>query len=446
MFNLSTINQPVSNNVADLFDHELLVRLTGWTQARWLTAALLFLVTIYYRPTLGLPYPIIPILVLVMLSLSFNSLMYFLLQREEWLPRLMHAQVAMDLFVITAFIQSTGGVDSPFQWFYLFVIIATGLVAGLKYSMAVAFASILLYGLVLWGQYYFIIPHIPVGNVATYSMAGFHDSSHLLTSVVLHGFMFLGIGGLGGYVAEIAETRKKQLVEADRFYHWTLFRSVNLAGEKERKRISRELHDEIGQFLTALLFNLEKLEDDYFTQPLLVRTRIQGLRQLAKDLLDALHRSIADLRPPMLDDLGLVSSIRWYTDKYIQPLGIEVSLQTHGQLVRLEEAVEVTLYRVFQETLSNVVKHAQARQVQISMQFGANEVTVVIQDDGIGFTTQGSFPGRNGGWGITRHERTRRHDQGQTEDHFPARQRYCRNDHCTVHAFVIVKIRLVGGR
>lgn len=175
------------------------------------------------------------------------------------------------------------------------------------------------------------------------------------------------------------------------------------AQEDERKRIARELHDETSQVLTSLLISLAVLEESITTEE--ARNRISETRRLAHQTLRAIRSLSIDLRPSALDDLGLVPALRWYIKEYQQKFAIEVNFQATGFKERLPAAMETALYRIVQEALTNIAKHAHAHRVIVTLNEGADAVDATIIDDGIGFDAeqlQKEAPGsgQERGWGL----------------------------------------------
>ncbi|HEX6818109.1 MAG TPA: sensor histidine kinase [Ktedonobacterales bacterium] len=165
-------------------------------------------------------------------------------------------------------------------------------------------------------------------------------------------------------------------------------RAVIAAGEEERRRISRELHDVTGQNLTALLLGLQAL------QPALAvdaqhADHIGRLQQIAQTIQSELHDLALQLRPTALDDLGLVTALEAHVEHWSSLTGIEVDVHCAGLAgPRLPSPIEVTLYRVIQEALTNVAKHARAQRVSVIVERRADHVSAIIEDDGRGFDAQ----------------------------------------------------------
>ncbi len=155
------------------------------------------------------------------------------------------------------------------------------------------------------------------------------------------------------------------------------------AQEQERKRIARELHDETSQVLTSLLISLALLEESIIDEQ--GRQRITETRTLAHQTLRAIRNLSIDLRPSALDDLGLLPALRWYVKEYQQKFPIEVDFQADGFKKRLPAAMETALYRIVQEALTNIAKHAQAHSATVILCEDAEAVYATISDDGKGF-------------------------------------------------------------
>lgn len=199
--------------------------------------------------------------------------------------------------------------------------------------------------------------------------------------------------------------RQQRLTEANtarmRVQQEMLHRVVN-AQEAERQRIARELHDETSQTLTALSLGLKGVEQTMATDPTRAQRQLAELKKAATDALDALHRCIADLRPPQLDDLGLAAALRWYVDDFQQRANLPITLTISGARRRLPPEMETMLFRVTQEALSNVARHAQARRAWVELEFGEQQVRLTIGDDGRGFFPSAilNAPSPRRAWGL----------------------------------------------
>lgn len=163
--------------------------------------------------------------------------------------------------------------------------------------------------------------------------------------------------------------------------------------EDERRRIGRELHDETSQTLAATLINLEIAEKGLRSAPVEARERVAHCKELIAHALDQIKLLIYDLRPSTLDDLGLVPALRWYIDSHLRNAGLEVETDFENATVRLPGHVETALYRVAQEALANVVKHAGATHVDVKLETHAGYGSLAIVDNGRGFDLLTVAPG-----------------------------------------------------
>jgi signal transduction histidine kinase len=178
-----------------------------------------------------------------------------------------------------------------------------------------------------------------------------------------------------------------------------LVKRLVTAENEERRRIARELHDETGQSLTALLVGLRTIEEQAVT--LDVRESARRLRAVAARTLDEVGRLARGLHPGVLDDLGLSAAIRYYAKDYARTLentlDVSVDVPDTGPLPSL---VETTLYRVLQEALTNVARHAGAHAVRIALRRDGTALTLSVRDDGAGFDPAAVRPGGRRGLGL----------------------------------------------
>jgi two-component system sensor histidine kinase UhpB len=176
---------------------------------------------------------------------------------------------------------------------------------------------------------------------------------------------------------------------------------VLAAQEDERKRIARELHDETAQALTTLLIRLKILEKARTAADM--RGQIDELRELTAQTLEAVRMLAVELRPATLDDLGLLAALEAYTETYRARMPIHVTFGTDGfddRDGRLPPDVELVLYRVVQEALTNVAKHADAEDVDVQLERQPAEVIASITDDGKGFDVEEMMRSRERGLGL----------------------------------------------
>ncbi len=156
--------------------------------------------------------------------------------------------------------------------------------------------------------------------------------------------------------------------------------------EAERRYIARELHDEVGQALTSLMVGMRLIERDA-EQPDRVLGGISKLKQMVDEVLENLHRLAVHLRPASLDHLGLIPALQQYIDDLNERGDLSIQFETMGVDMRVESEVETVLYRIVQEALTNVFKHAQATRVDVLIERREEKLVTIIEDDGVGFDT-----------------------------------------------------------
>jgi signal transduction histidine kinase len=165
-----------------------------------------------------------------------------------------------------------------------------------------------------------------------------------------------------------------------------LLRQAIAAQEEERKRIARELHDQIGQALASILVWLRALEANGSGGLLAHPDRLQELKAIVAETLDGVRDLALELRPSVLDDLGLVPALQRYARTCQDRHGLAIDLQTVGlEGVRLPPPVETALYRIVQEALTNAAQHACAHRVSLLLEVRAGAVVAIVEDDGCGF-------------------------------------------------------------
>ncbi|MDD4601262.1 hypothetical protein SDC9_08997 [bioreactor metagenome] len=198
-----------------------------------------------------------------------------------------------------------------------------------------------------------------------------------------------------------ANARQEQLVRAlnekKALQSILLNKTINIQ-EEERKKISRELHDETSQALTSIIVGLRVLAEH--TPGADDRESILQMRDVAVQTLESVHNLAVELRPVLLDDLGLVAAVQRYVDNYTRQYGIKVNVR-FGKLSRerFMPEVEITLYRLVQEALTNIVRHACATEVNITFSKQRAKLFLSIWDNGVGFEA-GSLPATKGNIGL----------------------------------------------
>jgi len=187
--------------------------------------------------------------------------------------------------------------------------------------------------------------------------------------------------------AKITELQHAQLKESQQreSMRGELFRRVVAAQESERQRIARDLHDETGQSLTAIGMGLRGLAGKISTRNKVALNNLQKLESLTADSLKELQRLISDLRPSHLDDLGLSAALRWYASRISELSAISVRVDIHGDERELDDALKITTFRIVQESLNNIIKHAQASIVNIHVVYDEKNIRINVWDNGAGF-------------------------------------------------------------
>lgn len=177
-----------------------------------------------------------------------------------------------------------------------------------------------------------------------------------------------------------------------------LLRHTVLAQEEERARISRELHDETAQILSAAGLNMASLKNMLDGYPE-AQELIDRSKTLCRQMSQSLYRLVHDLRPAQLDDLGLIPAIRHLADEEKRYRDMNVSLQIIGERQRLEPLIETVLFRVAQEAITNASRHAETKNVEITLQFAPEKIILELSDAGKGFDTH-KIESSPPGWGL----------------------------------------------
>lgn len=185
-------------------------------------------------------------------------------------------------------------------------------------------------------------------------------------------------------MTHLAQTFNRTLdqLERDRAALRHVASQVVSAQEDERKRVSRELHDDTAQVLFAQLLRVAALKGSPSAE---VRATAATLEEMTVEALEGVRRLALELRPPALDDLGLAAALADLAQRFAEQLSAQVEFQARGPRHRLPGEVELVLYRVAQEALTNVAKHAAATAVSIDLDRGADDVTLSVRDNGTGF-------------------------------------------------------------
>ncbi|HET6718421.1 MAG TPA: sensor histidine kinase, partial [Rhodocyclaceae bacterium] len=170
--------------------------------------------------------------------------------------------------------------------------------------------------------------------------------------------------------------------------------------EDERRKLSRELHDRTGQNLTAINLHLSMIREQVAPQATAIHDRVDDAMTLVGATLEAVRDVMADLRPPVLDDYGLLAALNWYGDIFSRRTGLVVAVAGSDATPRLSKVAEAALFRVAQEAFNNVAKHAAgATRIDVTLEHGEQTERLIVADDGGGFDPASERPAGSG-WGI----------------------------------------------
>lgn len=234
---------------------------------------------------------------------------------------------------------------------------------------------------------------------------------------VYDGGQFVGEQGIGRDISD-KKRMEREIARRQRQLRRSLKREEQLTGyaatviaaqEEERRRIARDLHDDTAQALIALSRRIEALQDEMARSPSSAAQKLVDLKTLADQTLTSVRRFSRDLRPSVLDDLGLVPALEWLVSETARRYKITTRLKVHGEERRLPEEIELACFRIAQEALNNVAKHAEASGAALEMYFGTSWCRLVVSDNGKGFASPPVISdlagrGRMGVMGM--HERT----------------------------------------
>lgn len=195
-----------------------------------------------------------------------------------------------------------------------------------------------------------------------------------------------------------AQQARLSALEQQEIMRRDLLRHIVRAQEEERARIAREIHDEMAQTLTAFTLDLGTLKKINSARsksaPILAR-----LQELGKQMSQSMHQMVYDLRPAHLDDLGLLPALQFLADKDGPRLGLQIEFKTEGEPHRIDSLAETVLFRVAQESTTNIARHAKSKYARVCLSYLPQEITLEVSDDGIGFDTEEKFIAPRG-WGL----------------------------------------------
>jgi PAS domain S-box-containing protein len=184
---------------------------------------------------------------------------------------------------------------------------------------------------------------------------------------------------------DVTKERRMQ----DNLRHYV--QQITRTQEEERNRIARDLHDDTAQALYALTRSLDNYTRSTANLPAETTVFLKGLDEQLRAVLQSVRRFSQELRPPMLDDLGLMSALRWLVNDMQKRCGIDASIEITGPQVRLPQHAELVVFRIVQESLRNVEKHAAASVVRVSVHFNPDKMRISVSDNGKGFKLKGEL-------------------------------------------------------
>ncbi|MGA3097452.1 MAG: sensor histidine kinase [Bryobacteraceae bacterium] len=230
-------------------------------------------------------------------------------------------------------------------------------------------------------------------------VAQFANSQRSLSRALAIGFgsgLLLVLGSMA-YIVRLDRQTRARYVELARSRHALQQLSARLvdAQETERRAISRELHDEVGQALGALLVDIGRLSTTFSGDHPEVKAQLDSLKSLAEGIFQSVRNMALLLRPSMLDDLGLAAALEWQGREVSRRSEIEVSVESESVPEDLPDEYKIYIYRLVQEALNNAVRHSGARNAKVVVERLAKSIVVRVTDDGRGFD-----PGRSRGMGI----------------------------------------------
>lgn len=253
---------------------------------------------------------------------------------------------------------------------FLVAIMVTAWHAGQRAGI---FAT-LLSGLIV--DYFFISPQ--------YHLSGNADDIMRLTVFALEGIVLCRLIVWRTDAAEKIEHSREQL-QALSLRQQTLL-------ETERKRIALEIHDELGQTLTGLKMEIHsvnrQIKESGYSDANALGDRMKDLLELTDEAVQTVRRIATELRPPILDDLGLGAAIEWQTQEFARRTGISCVVSTNVEAVELNPELTTMVFRIFQETLTNIIRHAEAKTITVNLKKLDHKLVLRVEDDGKGIQTE----------------------------------------------------------
>jgi len=263
-------------------------------------------------------------------------------------------------------------------------------------------------GFAIYSVTQLFVPTIPTFFASRISAEGFYaltgipiQAVRTIVGIVITISMFASMNFLEKERQDEQLTVQKmrmEVMEQQEQLRKELLRNTILTQEEERARIARELHDEMAQTLTAFTLDLGTLQHALPNESgaHLLLDRLQNLsRQMSQDM----YQMVYMLRPPHLDELGLIAALKYSIERDFQSRGLNVKMVVNGDPARVAPSIETVLFRIAQEALTNVLRHANTREVSLNLEYEPNKVSLKISDHGTGFDTNQNFTAPRG-WGL----------------------------------------------
>jgi PAS domain S-box-containing protein len=215
------------------------------------------------------------------------------------------------------------------------------------------------------------------------------------TLLTIHSDMEMRLNDLTSNMISVNEKLQREIVvrksaEDGLIETQKLLRNVNrrleIIREEERKKIALEMHDELGQILTVLQLDLAWLSLRIPKEHGLLIEKVNGMEDSIRDVLQSVKRILSELRPPVLDEFGIVAAVEWQAKKFQNRTGIECTVTSNSQSSALDWDLSTTLFRIMQECLTNIARHANATEVRVDCSVGDESVKLIVGDNGRGIT------------------------------------------------------------
>ncbi len=211
--------------------------------------------------------------------------------------------------------------------------------------------------------------------------------------LLIYKFPIIGDSGIvnsiGGIGLDITERRNIEIeLKKSRERLSDLNANLNKNMEEHSARIAREIHDELGQMLTSLKFDLAWLESKMTSEQTALRNKTAAMAEIVDQAITSIVRIASELRPRLLDELGLISAIRWYVDEFQKRTNIECRLLIEFEEIYFEKTLSTTVFRILQETLTNIARHSGASIVNVELKKSHNTIVLRVMDDGKGITQE----------------------------------------------------------